>query len=98
MSLCESIVYSKPITWISGTENINLIKSPMELKYALALRTARQIDPDTLEASISRTSYGCGSIYTRQQLNNFAIDLGGSVRGDKERIINYIRMRLKELA
>lgn len=97
MYRCTEISITQPVVWTVEPLGYRLIKNPSEVRADLAFETAKKIDLETLENSFNRASLMKKNMYSRAQLDEFTLYLGGSVRKDKEEIINFIKNRIKEI-
>lgn len=94
---CDGPTNTSEIKWIDEPKHITLIKTPTELKYELAYKTAKKVDLIKLDNSLNRIVKNKDSIYTQAELNDITVKLGGAVRGNKEKIIGFIRQKVIEL-
>lgn len=96
MEMRGDVKVTNPIVWQQEPRHPRLTKNPNEYRVQLSLETARRINPEILENSFNRTTIAKQSVYSRAQLDEFALYLGGTVRKDKRDLINFIKIKIKE--
>lgn len=89
-------IFSQTITWKLSTTP-DYVKSPSMIKREIEYETAKTVDMDMLNNSILRIYSNKKDAYTRSQLNDLIIKLGGNVRGDKEKTIKSIRRKVLDI-
>lgn len=97
MKICNDILITEPVTYIPEPIYVRLTKTPSEIQSQIALDTAKRINLEILENSLNRSSITKQNTYSRSQLDEFALLLGGSVKKNKEELILFIKNKVKEI-